>query len=51
MIAYNRGDLIHAIHEKGEIFSQEYVEAGTAIHARVDAGLAQAIEKAQESLE
>ena len=51
VIAYNRGDLIHAIHEKGEIFSQEYVEAGTAIHARVDAGLAQAIEKAQESLE
>ena len=44
VIPYNRGDLIHAIHEHGEIFSEEYVEAGTAIHARVDAGLAQAID-------
>ena len=49
VIPYNRGDLIHAIHEQGEIFSEEYVEAGTAIHARVDAGLAQAIEIAQVS--
>jgi len=44
VIPYNRGDLIHAIHEQGEIFSEEYVEVGTAIHARVDAGLAQAID-------
>lgn len=49
VIPYNRGDLIHAIHEQGEIFSEEYVEAGTAIHARVDAGLAQAIDIAQVS--
>ena len=49
VIPYNRGDLIHAIHEHGEIFSEEYREAGTAIHARVDAGLAQAIEIAQVS--
>jgi len=49
VIPYNRGDLIHAIHEQGEIFLEEYVEAGTAIHARVDAGLAQAIEIAQVS--
>lgn len=49
VIPYNRGDLIHAIHEHGEIFSEEYLEAGTAIHARVDAGLAQAIEIAQVS--
>ena len=47
IIAYDRGDLIHAIHEHGEIFSEEYVAEGTAIHARVDAGLAQAIEIAQ----
>jgi GTP-binding protein HflX len=51
VIPYNRGDLIHAIHEHGEIFSEEYREAGTAIHARVDAGLAQAIEIAQVSWE
>ena len=49
VIPYSRGDLIHAIHEHGEIFSEEYVEAGTAIHARVDAGLAQAIDIAQVS--
>ena len=49
VIPYNRGDLIHAIHEHGEIFMQEYVEAGTLIHARVDGGLAQAIEIAQVS--
>jgi len=49
VIPYNRGDLIHAIHEQGEIFTEEYVEAGTLIHARVDGGLAQAIENAQVS--
>lgn len=49
VIPYNRGELIHAIHEQGEIFSEEYIETGTAIHARVDAGLAQAIEIAQVS--
>lgn len=49
VIPYNRGDLIHSIHEQGEIFSEEYGEAGTAIHARVDAGLAQAIDIAQVS--
>ena len=47
IIAYNRGDLVHAIHEHGEIFSEEYVAEGTAIHARVDGALAQAIEIAQ----
>ncbi|CAB4926250.1 unannotated protein [freshwater metagenome] len=49
VIPYNRGDLIHAIHEQGEIFSEEYGEDGTRIHARVDGGLAQAIEIAQVS--
>lgn len=45
VIPYDRGDLVHAIHESGEIFSESYVAEGTAIHARVDAGLAQRIEK------
>ena len=49
VIAYSRGDLVHAIHEHGEIFSEEYVAEGTAIHARVDGALAQAIEIAQVS--
>jgi GTP-binding protein HflX len=47
VIPYNRGDLIHAIHERGEIFREEYVAEGTSIHARVDGGLAQRIEKSQ----
>ena len=47
VIPYERGDLVHAIHERGEIFSEAYGEEGTIIHARVDATLASAIEKAQ----
>ena len=45
-IPYDRGDLVSAIHETGEILSEEYVEAGTLIHAYVDGGLAKAIESA-----
>jgi GTP-binding protein HflX len=48
VIPYNRGDLISAIHEHGEILSEEYVAEGTAIHARVDAGLARKIHDMQE---
>ena len=48
VIPYNRGDLVNAIHETGEILSEEYVESGTAIHARVGASLAKAIEAAQK---
>jgi GTP-binding protein HflX len=47
VIPYDRGDLVHAIHERGEIFSEQYIEEGTSIHARVDGGLAQRIEKSQ----
>ena len=49
VIPYNRGDLVHAIHERGEIFTEDYVAEGTSIHARVDGGLAQRIEKSQAS--
>jgi GTP-binding protein HflX len=48
VIPYNRGDLISAIHEHGEILSEEYVAEGTAIHARVDAGLARQIHDLHE---
>ena len=51
VIPYNRGDLVHAIHERGEIFTEEYVAEGTSIHARVDGGLAQRIEKSQDHRE
>jgi GTPase len=43
VIPYDRGDLISAIHERGEIISESYVDEGTAIHARVDGALAKAI--------
>lgn len=43
VVPYSRGDLISAVHERGEILSEEYLPEGTAIHARVDAALAKAI--------
>ena len=46
VVPYGRGDLIHAVHERGEILSEEYLPEGTAIHARVDAGLAKQINEA-----
>jgi len=44
VIPFNRGDLVSAIHERGEIISEEYLPEGTAIKARVDGGLARQIE-------
>jgi GTP-binding protein HflX len=46
VIPYSRGDLVSAIHERGEILSEEHLAEGTAIHAYVDGGLAKAIELA-----
>lgn len=46
VIPYERGDLVNAVHEHGEILSERYMESGTAIHALVDGGLAKAIEAA-----
>ena len=43
---YERGDLVSAVHERGEILSEEYVETGTQMRALVDGGLAKAIEEA-----
>ncbi len=43
VVPYDRGDLVNAIHEHGEIISEEYLAEGTAIRARVDGGLAQQI--------
>ena len=45
LIPYDRGDLVNAIHEHGEILSEVYMENGTQIHALVDAGLAKSIEE------
>jgi GTP-binding protein HflX len=49
VIPYDRGDLVHAIHESGEIFSEQYLEEGTSIHALVNGGLAQRIENSHIS--
>ena len=46
LIPYDRGDLVSAVHERGEIISEEYVETGTQMRALVDGGLAKAIEDA-----
>jgi len=46
LIPYDRGDLVSAVHECGEILSEEYFETGTQMRALVDGGLAKAIEEA-----
>jgi GTP-binding protein HflX len=51
VIPYHRGDLVSAIHESGEIVSEEHLAHGTAIHAYVDGGLAKAIEIATSKVE
>jgi len=44
VIPFTRGDLVSAIHERGEILSEEYLPQGTSIHALVDGSLAKVIE-------
>ncbi len=39
-VPYARGDLVHAVHEDGEVETEEYVPEGTRLVARVDASLA-----------
>jgi len=40
VVPYGRGDLVHLVHETGEIEHEEHRGEGTALRARVDAGLA-----------
>lgn len=51
VIPYNRGDLVHAIHETGEILLEEHLADGTHIHGYVDGALAQSIERAMQNRE
>lgn len=51
VIPYHRGDLVHAIHESGEILLEEHLAEGTHIHGYVDGALAQSIERATQSRE
>jgi GTP-binding protein HflX len=46
VIPYERGDLVHAIHESGEIHLEEHLAEGTHIKGYVDASLAQSISEA-----
>ncbi len=50
VIPYDRGDLVHAIHETGEILLEEHLAEGTHIRGYVDGALAQSIERATKSL-
>ena len=43
VIPFSRGDLVSAVHEQGEIISEEYLPEGTKIHAMVGGALAQKI--------
>ncbi len=45
VIPFSRGDLVSAIHERGEVLSETYSENGTRIHAMVDAHIAKRIEE------
>lgn len=44
IIPFSRGELVSAIHERGEILSETYSEEGTLIHARVDGAIAKRLE-------
>lgn len=44
IIPFSRGDLVSAVHEQGEIFSEEYLPEGTKLHAMVGGALARKIE-------
>ncbi len=51
VIPYHRGDLVHAIHETGEILLEEHLAEGTHIHGYVDGALAQSIDRATQTRE
>jgi GTPase len=40
VVPYDRGDLVSRVHLHGDIDSEEHIEQGTLIRARVDAALA-----------
>ena len=45
VIPFSRGELVSAIHERGEVLSETYSPEGTRIHARVDSHIAKRIEE------
>ncbi|MDC4233061.1 GTPase HflX [Actinomyces sp. B33] len=49
VVPYSRGDLVHAVHEDGEVSFEEYVDRGTRVVARVDEALAARLREAAAS--
>ncbi|WP_125775270.1 GTPase HflX [Antribacter gilvus] len=45
VVPYSRGDLVHRVHQSGEIDHEEHVSAGTVLRGRVDAQLAAELER------
>src|SRR6478752_4823425 len=48
VVPYDRGDLVSRVHEHGDIEAEEHTADGTALRARVDAGLAAELEAAAQ---
>ncbi|GAA4733161.1 GTPase HflX [Isoptericola chiayiensis] len=40
VVPYSRGDLVHRVHENGELATEEHLAEGTRLQGRVDAALA-----------
>ncbi|MDQ1295942.1 MAG: GTPase, partial [Actinomycetota bacterium] len=40
VVPYDRGDLVHRVHEDGEVLNEEHTGEGTSMHVRVHADLA-----------
>ncbi|MCW2696914.1 MAG: putative GTPase [Modestobacter sp.] len=45
LVPYDRGDLVARVHRDGEVLTEEHAAEGTRLTARVDAGLAAALEE------
>ncbi|WP_208092777.1 GTPase HflX [Blastococcus xanthinilyticus] len=45
LVPYERGDLVARVHRDGEVLSEEHEGGGTRLSARVDGGLAAALEE------
>lgn len=48
VIPYSRGDLVHLVHEEGEVEHEDYVASGTHVQARVPPALALRLEEATQ---
>ncbi|WP_278237122.1 GTPase HflX [Isoptericola sp. AK164] len=46
VVPYSRGDLVHRVHEHGELADEEYLAEGTRLRGRVDAALAAELDAA-----